>query len=144
YLICLTKKHNYKNYETTNFHIENEMQFRKDQRVIFKDGNINFGLAHGAIGVLAALLKVYEKNLYNDEIELLDAIGIIFEMYEKFETNVNGIYHYPTQLDFNKYIDDDYEDNINNAGWCYGNMSNNLILYKVSKLLDWKDKVKKY
>lgn len=144
YLIWLTKNHSYKDYEVINFHIENEMQFRQDERDTFKDGIINFGLAHGMTGVLATLLKVYENDLYNDKNELVKAMETIFKIYEKFEININGIYHYPTQLDFNKYINGICDKNINNAGWCYGNISNVLILYKMSKILNWEDKVEKY
>ena len=144
YLIWLTKNHRYKDYEVINFHIENEMQFRGDEREMYKDGIINFGLSHGMTGVLATLLKVYEKDLYDDKNELVEAMETIFNIYEKFETNINGIYHYPTQLDFNKYINGISGKNINNAGWCYGNISNVLILYRGSKILSWEDKIEKY
>ncbi len=144
YLIWLTGTHEYRGHEVINFHIENEMLFRDDERDEFKNGNINFGLAHGMSGVLAALLKLYEMEFYDGKDTLLNAIDTIFNLYEEFENIVEGIPHYPRQLDFGNYINNIKDENYNNGSWCYGNISNVLVLFKGSKLLNWKNRYLKY
>lgn len=63
---------------------------------------------------------------------------------KKFEYIENGIPYYPRQLDFNDYISDNKAKDFNNASWCYGNISNALVLLKTSKLLHEKDESFRY
>ncbi len=143
YLIYLTEEHMYKESRVTNFHIEREMLFRKEEKNFFKDGCINFGLAHGMSGVLATLLKIYDLKLYNKKI-VLKAIIKIVSMYEDFEYIDDNIPFYPRQLDINNYINNTNNKDFNNVSWCYGNLSNALILYKYYESKELKDKKEKY
>ena len=135
YLINLTDTHLYKGKPVTNFHIENENLMREDEKNMFKDGTINFGLAHGMIGVLASLTKVYELQVYKDKDKILKSIHSILDMYEKYVCYTDNISMYPTQLDYNEYISEDIIGLKNVCSWCYGNISNELILSKTYKVL---------
>lgn len=135
YLIYLTKHHKYKGKDVINYHIENESLGREDERYIFKDGVINFGLAHGMSGVLSALSKAYELQIYNDKDKILDAIDVILKIYEKYVLYSENIPLYPTQLDFSDYTNNNVGKLRNACSWCYGNISNELVLTKTYEIL---------
>ncbi len=143
FLINCTKVHEYKKCEVINFHLEKNALFLEEDRERYPLGNINFGLAHGMSGPLIALVESYKLGLYNLDI-LKAAINKIVSVYKKFEYIENGIPYYPRQLDFNDYISDNKAKNFNNASWCYGNVSNALVLLKTSKLLHEKDESFRY
>lgn len=132
FLINCTKTHEYKNYNVINFHLENDALFLEEEKERYHYGNINFGLAHGMSGPLIALLKVFELELYSPDI-LKVAINKISGLYKKYEFIEENIPYYPRQLDFNDYILENNTKDFNNASWCYGNISNALVLLKTNK-----------
>lgn len=136
YLIQLTKNHFYKGNEVINFHIPKENQFREDEKINFPNGNFNFGVAHGMMGALIALSKIYSFGCCIQGIK--DAIEILLQLYDQYEESINGISVWPTQLSF-----EDYEKGkaskqnlISRGSWCYGNLGLSRGLYKVSQYLD--------
>lgn len=143
FLINCTKVHEYNKYEVINFHLEKDALFLEEEREKYPLGNINFGLAHGMSGPLITLLKVYELGLYNPDI-LKIAINKIVNLYKKFEYIENGIPYYPRQLDFKDYILENNDKYFNNASWCYGNISNALVLLKASKFFSDEEEYVRY
>lgn len=132
FLISFTNTYCYKNNNIINFHIKREKQFLESEKEIMKNGHINFGLAHGMIGVLVVLSEAKKRNFHIENIDI--AINRILNLYEVFKLEKEDIVNFPTQLPLEDYISLN-KDNINdmNASWCYGNISIVRCLMKVYK-----------
>ncbi|MEG1285284.1 MAG: lanthionine synthetase LanC family protein [Romboutsia sp.] len=122
YLVKLASTHNYKNEMIYNFHIQSQQQFNDEEKVLYPNGNFNFGMAHGMIAPLVALSKAYSYGYKNKNLET--AINTILKFYNDFRVIKNGISYWPGQLSFEEYKNNKVEkDNIHYAcSWCYGNI----------------------
>lgn len=136
YLCWLTNSHTYNGKKVINFHVEKEQQFRDDEKERFPDGHINFGLAHGMMGTLIALTKAYENGFKTSNVK--NSIIKILDIYKIYEIKCdNGILIYPTQLSFSEFINKRWDVSyVNNASWCYGNISNVYGIMRASKALE--------
>lgn len=138
YLINLTNYKIYNGFYILNYHLKRENLFREEEKEFFKDGNINFGLAHGIMGPLICLSKAYSLGFRNKNIK--ESIESLYDLYKQYESSYLNFYIYPTQLSFKEYI----EKKVNlsnmsyNSGWCYGNISIMLGMLKVSNYMAWK------
>ncbi|MSU01549.1 lanthionine synthetase C family protein [Tissierella pigra] len=122
YLVGLTNYHKHNMYDVINFHIKKENQFRLEEKNDFPNGNFNFGLAHGMIGPLITLSKVYHKKIEVEGIE--KAIDELFNIYDQYKRYKGNIAIWPSQLSFEDYIRRDYDKDVRPiiSSWCYGNL----------------------
>lgn len=144
YLVGLTKYYEYEGHSVIKFHLNNENQFRDDEKLEFPNGNINFGLAHGMIGPLIALTKAYSKEIKVKGMEY--AINTLFELYDKFKIYNGNIAAWPTQLSLEDYIKGEFSDNLRPimASWCYGNTGIARGLQKSAKYMNYTQREKVY
>ncbi len=143
YLINLTKTHTYLDNETYNFHIPCEMQYLEEEKKKFPNGNFNFGMAHGMVGPLVALSRVYRKG-YNSA-ELLNAIEVLFEFYRTFSVEVGENTYWPGQLSYEDFKKQCVSaESIHYASsWCYGNVGILCGLIYTCENMEWLDEQKK-
>ncbi|WP_291580908.1 lanthionine synthetase LanC family protein [Clostridium sp. UBA6640] len=122
YLVKLASTHNYKDEMIYNFHIQSQQQFNDEEKVLYPNGNFNFGMAHGVIAPLVALSKAYSYGYKNENLKT--AINTILKFYNDFRVIKNGISYWPGQLSFEEYKNNKVEDDsIHYAcSWCYGNI----------------------
>lgn len=144
YLVSLTKKYNYQGDLVPKFHIPVEEQGREDEKIEFSNGNLNFGLAHGMIGVLVVLAKAKSKG-----IEVLNqdqAINCISGIYDKYLVIEDDVVRWPTQLALEDYLNGNFNDvfRSNIASWCYGNLGVASGLRYSAILLNDKEKLLRY
>lgn len=124
------------------FHIDREQQYLEREKQEMKNGNVNFGLAHGMIGVGLALAKAYSKGYGREKCK--SASQKIMSTYYKFAKYKNHVILFPTQIPFEEYID--YKCSLwsFNAGWCYGNMGILMGLMRTSHFLQLQKEYKYY
>lgn len=119
YLVGLTEYETYKGMEIIKFHIHREEQYAEKERREMKNGNINFGLAHGMVSVLLVLSECKYYGYYVDGLD--DAIEKILNLYQRYALVEENILKFPTQLSFEGYVRGKNIKWSFNAGWCYGN-----------------------
>jgi len=99
---------------------------------------INFGIAHGILGILTIMLQIFEKDRANHKVKdiITHCITVILE--SKREINENGItIYYPYNL---FYEGDQLKAHpTNRLAWCSGDLAVALVLYKAGVLLDRED-----
>lgn len=140
YLIYLSEDGDCRDTKIINYHIPRENQYRDDEKEIFIEGNLNFGLSHGMMGPLLTLSKAYQKGIHINKLK--DSVNKLFEIYENFKLYNEGIPFWPGQLPLNEYL----EGTANlkwyhlASSWCYGNISIARGLQKVSRDMNWIEK----
>lgn len=136
YLIGLTKDHDYNGSKVINFHINNNNQFSEDEKLLYPNGNINFGLSHGMLGPLIALAKAHNNGFECPQIK--EAIEVIFNLYDKFKVYIEDIPTWPTQLSFEDYISGEFNEDSRPvmSSWCYGNSGIVRGLQKAAKYMN--------
>ncbi|PTX63624.1 lanthionine synthetase-like protein [Kordia periserrulae] len=95
---------------------------------------INLGLAHGVPGILKVLLSIYA---YAEHAQQKDGIKKIIQGVVSFLKNVVFKQHEIAYSYF--YIPDVEQDSSTvdtRLGWCYGDLSNALILYQAGKIIE--------
>ncbi len=129
-------KHEYKGGQIPNWHIESKNLVREDEKTTFPNGNFNFGVAHGLIGMGIALSKAYSKNIIVDG--QAEAIKGILDIYAKYGTpNAERIYLWPGQLKYEDFISDNvHVYKSNRQSWCYGAIGISGALYTISKMIN--------
>lgn len=96
-------------------------QIREEDKVIFPEGSIDFGMAHGIIGVALFLSKAYSSGIIEQKQE--EVIKEILQIYEKVKKQgIDGRYMYPSQLSKQQFVNRewDYDIRNNRMSWCYG------------------------
>ncbi|MGB3342807.1 MAG: lanthionine synthetase LanC family protein [Aequorivita sp.] len=100
---------------------------------------INFGIAHGLVGLLLVLANIYEEGNQTDHVKQLmeHCIKIILE--SQVESTVNGkkIY-YPYNLYYNE-TGELINQSTTRLAWCSGDLAVSLALCKIGTLLEKKD-----
>ncbi len=129
-------KHQYKGRQIPNWHIESKNLVREDEKITFPNGNFNFGVAHGLIGIGYTLSKAYSKNITVDG--QAGAIKEILDIYKKYGApNAEGIFLWPGQLKYEDFINDNVDIfRSNRQSWCYGAIGISGVLYMISKMID--------
>lgn len=129
-------KHEYKGRQIPNWHIESKNLVREDEKTTFPNGNFNFGVAHGLIGIGIALSKACSKSMIVDG--QAEAIKGILDIYVKYGTpNAEGIYLWPGQLRYEDFISDNvHVYRSNRQSWCYGAIGISGALYTMSKMIN--------
>ncbi|AVQ46170.1 TPA: hypothetical protein PTV44_003849 [Clostridium botulinum] len=133
YLKYLCQEHYYGKYKVINFHIEKGQKFVEDDEKLFPDGYIDFGLAHGMIGVCIALSKA--KYLGYEVNGLDEAIKKVYDIYEIFSVKDKGVLRYPMQLSPKDYFNKKVNNLSVNCSWCYGNIGIVRGLMKISNYI---------
>jgi lantibiotic modifying enzyme len=98
----------------------------------------NFGLAHGMPSIVAVLLKVYAKGLFQDKTSKLIQGALAWILHHK-NLDEGFISIYPTLI-FEKETEADKLHS--RLAWCYGDLSMGLIFWNAGELLKmpaWKN-----
>lgn len=120
YFIKLTDDIEISNYKVPGWYISSMNQPFEEQRLIYKNGNFNFGLAHGIAGPLVILSLAAKKGIEIPEQK--EGIYKILSNFKEYKfTNRDGLVYWPGRLKFENYINKRVADDLNyRAGWCYG------------------------
>lgn len=104
-----------------NFYISAEEQFTDRDKEEFPNGNINFGMSHGIIGIAVALSKAYEMGYRAEEIK--KAVETIVGIYDDFKVQKLGIPYWPSLLSYESYMERTVKSRELQlpSSWCYGN-----------------------
>lgn len=140
YLLALTKDSTFCGQPVINFHILQANQNKILDQDEFKDGSINFGLAHGMLGPLIALAKAYAKGFILDGLQ--EGIEKIFHLYETFQSvNENHVPLWPRIITVQEYWQGICEPEHLHipSSWCYGNVGTIRGLQKVCRYMQWKE-----
>ncbi|KEI76160.1 hypothetical protein N486_10445 [Clostridium botulinum B2 128] len=130
YLEYLCQEHYYDKDKVINFHIEEGQKYMEDDKDLFPDGYIDFGLAHGMMGVCIALSKA--KHLGYEITGLDEATKKLYNIYEMFSVRDEGVLKYPIVLSAKDYANKKSNNLSLNCGWCYGNIGIVRGMMKVS------------
>ncbi len=99
---------------------------------------INFGIAHGILGILTIMLDIFEQDQTNHKVKDIIEHCITVILESKREISENGIkIYYP----YNLFYEGDklIAHPTNRLAWCSGDLAVSLVLYKAGVLLDRKD-----
>lgn len=134
--------HVYRMWNVPNFHISQENQFRDDEKLLYKEGNINFGVAHGIVSILAVLAKAKKLGIRSKNLDC--AIYRILDIYMQFgRKSTYGYMTWPEQVGTEDYLANrEYRFQNDRQSWCYGPLGISLVLYRVARELN-KEKLKK-
>lgn len=137
YFVCLCGDNLYQGNIVPGWYIKYENQTREIDRENFRQGNLNFGMAHGILGPLLVLSEAYKKKIIVEG--QIEAMKKILEVYMKFKIlGIDGVYNWPSQLRIEDFIDNNCIDRVREprASWCYGNIGISRALYLVSKNIE--------
>ncbi|NFN96512.1 hypothetical protein FDC24_03815, partial [Clostridium botulinum] len=138
YLKYLCQEHYYGKDKVINFHIEKGQKYMRDDENLFPDGYIDFGLAHGMLGVCIALSKA--KYLGYEVAGLDEAIKKLYDIYEMFSARDKEVLKYPILLSVKDYANKKANNISLNCGWCYGNIGIVRGMMKVSNYIGLNNK----
>ena len=121
-LECLIQIHMRNKKGERNWFIRCENQIREEDRIIFRQGSLDLGLAHGIVGVALFLSKAYSQGIimpYQEEV-----IMELVNFYLKIGKEEKGIWGCPSQLGLEDFITKNYSDDIrkHRMSWCYGSL----------------------
>lgn len=135
YLVRLANEKSDHDRHPFGYHIIGKNQARNDEKLLFPEGHLNFGLAHGMIGPLISMSKAKAKGIVVGGLE--EAIQTLLSLYEQFVEVRNGVSFWPTQLSIDDYYCGFQQNDIRFgiASWCYGNLGIARGLYKTAKYL---------
>lgn len=108
----------------------------------FPNGMFPMGMAHGSLGVLFAISKLYKNNKLNSDIY----INYLYNLYEIFSKKEDNFLIFPNFVTYEEYKNKNFKTNIKQyrAAWCSGNLITSFILFKVCQNMNWKEKEKIY
>ena len=91
--------------------------------IVNGDVLINFGMAHGMIGILTSLCKAYSEGYCKEN--QIKKINEIFEIYEKFQKYKTDILYFPSILSYEEFSTGDFEIKREDRTytWCYGSIT---------------------
>lgn len=139
YLLRLSHDTSFNGKSIIKFHVHQPYQNPNFGQKEFKNGNINFGLAHGMLGPLIAMSKAYKKGFRVQG--LLDGINKIYHLYKKFQIrNKNNIPYWPGPMSVEEYWAGTCRpEHLHiSSSWCYGNIGILRGLQKVAGYMGWK------
>lgn len=110
----------------------------EDFNKLFPNGIFPMGMAHGSLGVLFALSKLYKNNRLDSDLY----INYLYNLYETFSKKEENFSIYPNFITYEEYSNRDFKKNIKQyrAAWCSGNLITSFILCKVCQNMNWKKK----
>lgn len=138
YLLEVTKDAEYCGETVIKFHVLRENQNKYFDQEDFKNGSINFGLAHGMLGPLISLAKAYAKGFNVDG--LRDGIEKVFHLYETFQSlNEENVPVWPGKITVEEYVEGICRpEHLHvTSSWCYGNIGIMRGLQKVCGYMKW-------
>lgn len=145
YLVSLTQDTEFGGRAIIGFHILQPNQSRGFDQKDFKDGSINFGLAHGMLGPLIALAKAYAKGFAVDGLK--EGIEKLYHLYETYQSaNEVNVPYWPRTITVEEY----WERACKPAhlhrpcSWCYGNIGILRGLQKVAGYMNWPEREREY
>lgn len=108
----------------------------------FPNGMFPMGMAHGSLGVLFALSKLYKTNKLKSEIH----VNYLYNMYEIFSKQQYNYLIFPNFITYEEYENRNFKTNIKQyrAAWCSGNLITSFILFKVCQNMNWNKKAEVY
>lgn len=109
---------------------------------LFPNGIFPMGMAHGSLGVLFALSKLYKNNRLDSDLY----INYLYNLYETFSKKEENFSIYPNFITYEEYLNKNFKRNIKQyrAAWCSGNLITSFILFKVCQNMSWKEKEEIY
>lgn len=145
YLLSFTQDTKFSDKAMIGFHVLQENQNPNFDKQDFKNGSINFGLAHGMLGPLIVLAKAYAKGFEVDGLkEGIEKIYCLYEIYQF--VNDAHIPYWPGIITVEEYWEKacKSEHLHRPSSWCYGNMGILRGLQKVSNYMNWPQKEQIY
>lgn len=125
-LICGT--HHYKGGAVPNWHISKSNQVRDDLKILYPEGNFNFGSAHGIISILPAVSKIIEKYGQIEYSEkLLEKIENIY--YDYSQKGTEGFLIWPEQANLDEFLNKNPKRS-ERQSWCYGSVGISSLIYR--------------
>lgn len=126
--ICCAKKTS-----VPGWHIKTGNQYRIQDVEEYPHGSIDFGLSHGMMGPLMVMAEAYSKKIVVEGQR--EAICKLVDLYMIFKKDINGVFHWPSQLDFTDFqrLEWNTDKRNNRVSWCYGNIGISRALYLVGK-----------
>lgn len=108
----------------------------------FPNGIFPLGMAHGSLGVLFALSKLYKNSKLNSDIY----VNYLYNLYEIFSKKEDNFLIFPNFVTYEEYKNKDFKTNIKQyrAAWCSGNLITSFILFKVCQNMNWNKKAEVY
>ncbi|WP_443945788.1 lanthionine synthetase C family protein [Pedobacter sp. AW1-32] len=117
-----------------------EVKWERYDQFNYQEHIIDFGFAHGVAGILAFVLKCYEKNICKDLcIELMEK-GFRFYQNNMNPHSETGSF-FPTKIQ-SRFYGSEVVHPPAMQSWCYGDLAISLILLKISKALQNQEKEK--
>lgn len=104
---------------------------------LFPNGMFPMGMAHGSLGVLFALSKLYKNGKLKSDLY----VNYLYNLYEIFSKKEENFSIYPNFITYEEYSNKDFKTNIKQyrAAWCSGNLISAFILFKVCHNMNWKE-----
>lgn len=144
YLNKIVAYKNINGYSIPGWYVRNEDLLTAYDKDTFPNGYINFGLSHGAAGILLALSISYNQGMRT--LNQKNCILKLFDVFIEKSYKVNGIFYYPGILSFEEYIENNYMPEKQRNSWCYGNIGIMCSLFQAARAinrLDLQDKIEK-
>ena len=141
FLVDLTRDTEFDGKPMIRFHVLQPDQNPYFDQEIFKNGSINFGLAHGMLGPLIAMAKAYSMGFSVDG--LPEGIEKVYRMYEVFQLeNEEKVPLWPGVMTVEEYWAGrcQPEQLHISSSWCYGNAGVIRGLQKVATYMHWKER----
>lgn len=143
YLITLCQNYDYKGKMIPKYHVLKNKRMTSEEMVMFPDGYIDFGMAHGILAPLITLSKVAHMGIYIEGLDRM--IKQLKYEFERFSVVYNGILSFPSKLSIYDYRESKKTSYpIVNGSWCYGNLSILRGLMKVSKYCELENEYEEY
>lgn len=138
YLLSLTRNTLYHGKDILGFHVLQPNQNRGFDQEDFRDGSINFGLAHGMMGPLIALAKAHSKGFRAAGLQ--EGIETLYHLYENYRSvNERNVPYWPRTITVEEYWAGSCrpEHLHKPCSWCYGNIGILRGLQKVAGYMNW-------
>lgn len=145
YLLTLTKDTEFSGKAMIRFHVLQPNQNPNFDQKDYKNGSINFGLAHGMLGPLIALAKAHANGLIVEGLK--EGIEKLYHLYEIYRfTNEANVPYWPGKITVEEYWEGACrpEHLHRPCSWCYGNIGILRGLQKVSGYMNWPEREREH
>lgn len=112
--------------------ISSQNQMIKSDKIKFENGCYNLGIAHGILGIILCMLRIYDLNINKDFCELI--IKSLISELLSFKNILKGKIFFPPRATDENEIKDEMHFLLQD-GWCYGNLSVGYTLLKANKII---------
>lgn len=117
------------------FWISKENQMIDLDKILFDAGSYNMGIAHGVLGVIQVVIRIYNMRLFSKKAKqiILKLVDLVLNFLVEREGN---LIIPPRSTDNRKILDSDkflFQD-----GWCYGQLSIGLTLLNAGNVVNKK------